>query len=140
VRSYGTGRATISAGNGTAIMLYNTAAFEIRKLVMMGFGRTVNTESGVSVFTDLGRNVKLNYIRIDRVDASGFGDYGIVIGSWNNSTGYSDVRVTYSSAYDNGLVGISTYAQSAYSHQNFYFGHLKSYRNSGVASALSWVA
>ena len=57
VRSYGTGRATISAGNGTAIMLYNTAAFEIRKLVMMGFGRTVNTESGVSVFTDLGRNV-----------------------------------------------------------------------------------
>jgi len=132
VSSYGTGRATISAGNGNGILLYNTAGFSITRLVLKGSGRTVNTESGVNVYTDLGGNVKLNYIRIHRVDASGFGDHGIVIGSSNNSTGYRDVRVTYSSVYDNGIAGISTYAQSAYSHQNFYFGHLKSYRNSGV--------
>ncbi len=133
VSSYGTGRATISAGNVNAILLYNTAGFSITELVVKGSGRTVNTESGVNIYTDLAGNTKLHFIRVDGVDASGFGDYGIVIGGWNNSTGYNDVRVTYSSAYDNGLAGISTYAQSAYAHQNFYFGHLKSYRNSGVA-------
>lgn len=132
VSSYGTGRATISAGNGTAILLYNAAGFEVRGLAVTGSGRTVNTGSGVNFYTDLAGGIKLNYIRVDRVDASGFGQYGIVIGSWNGSTGFSDVRVTYSNVHDNGLAGLSTYAQSPYSHQNVYFGHLRSYNNPGV--------
>ncbi len=132
VSSYGTGRATISAGNGTGIMLYNTSGYAIEALVVVGSGRTVNTGSGVKAYTDLGGNIKLNFIRVSRVEASGFGVYGITIGSWNKSTGYSDVRVTYSSAHDNGRAGVSTYAQSAYSHQDFYFGHLEAYNNSGI--------
>ena len=133
VSSYGTGRATISSGSGTAIMLYNTAGFAISNLVVAGSGRTANTGSGVNVYTDLDGGVKLNFIRVERVEASGFGDYGIVIGSWNNAAGFSDVRITRSSAHDNGRAGVSTYAQAAYSHQNFYFDHLTSYGNSGIA-------
>ena len=132
VTSYGTGRATIQAGNGNGIMLYNTAGFAITALVVTGSGRTVNTGSGVNAYTDLGGNIKLNFIRVDRVEASGFGEFGISIGSWNNSTGFSDVRVTYSSARNNGRGGVSTYAQSAFSHQNFYLGHLRSYNNPGI--------
>ncbi len=134
VGSYGTGRATISAGAGTAISLYNTAGFEIRSLHVVGSGRTLNTGSGVSVYADLAGGVKLPYIRVDSVEANGFGQYGIVMGSWNGTTGYTDVRVTNASSHDNALAGVATYAQLPYAHQNVYFGHLLAYNNSGVAT------
>lgn len=134
VGSYGTGRATISAGAGTAISLYNTSGFEIRSLHVVGSGRTVNTGSGISLYTDLAGGAKLPYLRIDSVESNGFGQYGIVIGSWNGSTGYSDVRVTNASAHDNALAGVATYAQAPYAHLSVYFGHLLAYNNSGVAA------
>ncbi len=133
VSSYGTGRATISAGAGTAISLYNTSGFEIRNLHVAGSGRTINTGSGISTYTDLAGGVKLPYLRIDRVESNGFGQYGIAIGSSNGTTGYIDVRVTYASAHDNALAGVTTYAQAPYAHQNIYFGHIQAYNNSGVA-------
>ena len=133
VSSYGSGRATINGGSGTAIALYNTSGFEIRNLTLVGSGRTTNTGSGLKVYADLAGGVQLPYIRVDSVEASGFGKFGIVVGSWNNTTGFSDVRITYSSAHDNGQAGVSTYAQALYAHRNFYFGHLLSYNNSGVA-------
>ncbi|MGQ0639779.1 MAG: right-handed parallel beta-helix repeat-containing protein [Gemmatimonadaceae bacterium] len=133
IGSYGSGRATINGGNGSAITLYNTSGYAIRNINVVGSGRTTNTGSGVNVFADLAGGVKLTYIRIDSVDASGFGKYGIVVGSWNNSTGFADVRVTYASAHDNAHAGMSTYAQLPYAHQGFYFGHLVAYNNTGVA-------
>jgi len=132
VSRYGTGRATINGGNGSAISLYNTSGFEIRSLTVVGSGRTTNTGSGVNLYADLPGGVKLPYIRIDSVEASGFGKYGIVVGSWNGTTGFSDVRVTYSSAHDNARAGVSTYAMGLDAHQNIYFGHLLSYNNPGV--------
>lgn len=135
--SYGTGRATINAGSGTAITIYNTSGIVLRNLAVVGSGSTTNTGSGINVYSDLSGGVKLPFIRIDSVDASGFGNFGILIGSWNASSGFSDVRVTYSAAHDNGKGGVSTYAQVPYVHQNFYFGHLLAYRNSGIAAATS---
>lgn len=54
------------------------------------------------------------------------------MGSWNNTTGFTDVRVTYSSTHDNGHAGLSSYAQTPYSHRSFYVGHVVAYNNSGV--------
>ncbi|MEO8139377.1 MAG: right-handed parallel beta-helix repeat-containing protein [Gemmatimonadota bacterium] len=139
VASYGTGRATLSGGAGTALSLYNTAGFTIRNLRMLGSGRTANSGSGsgISIYADLAGGVKLPYLRIDSVESSGFGQYGIVIGSWNGSTGFVDVRVTNSSTHDNALAGVSMYAQLPYIHQNVYFGNLLAYNNTGVAGRVT---
>ncbi|HEY7568625.1 MAG TPA: right-handed parallel beta-helix repeat-containing protein [Gemmatimonadaceae bacterium] len=131
--SYGTGRATINAGTSDGILLYNTSGFEIRRINFVGSGRTTNRGSGVTVYADLPLGVKLPYLRIDSIDAGGFGQYGISIGTWNSSTGFSDVRVTNSSAHDNGQGGVTSYAQNAYANQNFYIGHVTAYNNTGVA-------
>lgn len=134
VGRYGTGRPTISAGNATGIKLYNTSGFEIRGLNVVGAGRTVNTASGIDVYTDLAGGVKLPYLRIDSVDVGGFGKYGVSIGSWNGTTGFSDVRVTYTATHDNALSGFITYAQAMYVHQNVYVGRVQAWNNSGVSS------
>jgi hypothetical protein len=133
IGSYGVGRAIIHGGNGYAITIYNTSGYEIRSINVVGSGSTTNTGSGISVYSDLAGGVKLPYIRIDSVEASGFGRFGIAIGGWNNTTGFTDVRVTYSSTHDNGHAGVTSYAQLPYANRNVYFGHLLSYNNSGVA-------
>ncbi len=131
VTSYGTGRATINAGGGDAISLYNTAGFEIVSLNLVGSGNTTNTGSGVNVFADLAGNVTLDYIRIDSLDVREFGNYGVVIGTWNGLTGFSNVRVTNSSSHRNTNAGFMTFAQSPYAHRNVYFGYLRAYNNPG---------
>ncbi|MGH7694431.1 MAG: hypothetical protein ACRENH_05600, partial [Gemmatimonadaceae bacterium] len=132
VSSFGGGRATINGGAGDAIFLYNTSGYAIRSINVVGSGRTTNSGRGVNFYADIAGGVKLPYIRIDSVDASGFGGWGISIGSWNGTTGYTDVRVTYASTHDNGHGGVTTYALLPYAHQSFYFGHLVSYNNAGV--------
>jgi hypothetical protein len=63
---------------------------------------------------------------------SGFGDYGLLVGSWNGLTGYADVRITNTLAHDNGNAGIFTYAQSKGAHEDVYVGYSKAYNNFGV--------
>ncbi len=131
VTSYGTGRATINAGRGDAISLYNTAGFEIVSLNLIGSGNATNTGSGVNIFADLAGGVTLDYIRIDSLDVREFGNYGVVIGTWNGLTGFSNVRVTNSSAHRNTNAGFMTFAQSPYANRNVYFGYLRAYNNPG---------
>lgn len=135
VSTYGTGRATINSGNATAISLYNTAGIELRNLRLHGAGRTTNTGSGIDVYSDLAGNVLLPYLRVDSVEAYGYGNFGVQIGSWNASSGFSDVQVTNSWAHDNARGGFSTYAQNMYTHRNVYFGHLTASDNPGVPGA-----
>ncbi len=135
VSTYGIGRATINSGKTNAISLYNTAGFELRNLRLHGAGRTTNGGSGIVAYNDLAGNVLLPYLRVDSVEAYGYGNYGVVIGSWNGASGFSDVRVTDSRAYDNALGGFATYAQLPYTHRQVYFGHLVASDNPGVASA-----
>ncbi|MGQ0766718.1 MAG: right-handed parallel beta-helix repeat-containing protein, partial [Gemmatimonadota bacterium] len=133
IGSYGTGRATINAGNGTGLSIYNTSGFEVRNLNFIGSGRTTNTGSGVSVYTDLAGSASLPWIRIDSVDAGGFGYYGVSVGSWNGTSGFRDVRVTASTAHDNGRAGFITYAQLPSAHRSVYMGQLRAWQNTGVS-------
>ena len=132
ISSYGTGRATINGGTSDGVLIYNTSGFEIRSINFVGSGRQTNQGSGVTVYADLPLGVKLPYVRVDSIDAGGFGQYGISIGTWNLSTGFSDVRVTYSTVHDNGHGGVTSYAQNAYANQNFYVGHVTAYNNTGI--------
>jgi hypothetical protein len=138
--SYGTGRATISGGTGTAISVYDVAGISIKNLIVVGSGATTSTTDGISFYNDLGGNTKLPYILIDGVDVSGFGDYGILIGAWNGASGFQNVTVTNSTIHDNARGGFSTYgppfqpASPSYALANVYVGHVTAYNNRGVAT------
>ena len=132
VSSYGSGRATIAAGQSSGVAAYNTAGITISNINIVGAGRTSNSSSGIEFYTDLPGNVTLAGIRIDNVDVSGFGRQGIVVGSWNGATGFRDVAIISVLAHDNALAGISTYAAVPNVHQNVYVGYSWAYDNSGV--------
>ena len=86
-------------------------------------------------YADLPGDVKLDGIRIDAVEVSGFGRDGIEIGSWNGATGFRNVRITGVSAHDNARTGILTYAYQPNVHQSIYVGYSRAYDNTGIAAA-----
>ncbi|WP_018615832.1 right-handed parallel beta-helix repeat-containing protein [Segetibacter koreensis] len=132
ISSYGSGKATINSGTSNGIYIYNAAGFKIKNLTINGSGRTTNTGSGIFFYMDKSAT-HLPYIRIESVETYGYHDYGICVGSWNYSSGYSDVSITRSNAHGNGSAGIFFYAQSSYAHKNIYIGYSKVYNNSGIA-------
>jgi hypothetical protein len=81
---------------------------------------------------DDGRNVG---VRIERVEASGFGGSGIVIGGPAGAGGYRDVRITDVVAHDNARAGIATYGADRYTLEDVYVGHSRAYDNLGIVGA-----
>jgi hypothetical protein len=134
VGSYGTGKAAISAGSGTAITLTNTAGFKIQNLKVYGAGRTSNSGSGVYLANRLSSNSKLAYVRIDNVEAYNFGNTGIYLYGYQGNAGFSDVRITNSSAHDNAKAGIRVIGAGTNAHSNVYIGYSQTYNNTGISS------
>ncbi len=83
--------------------------------------------------------VKLDYVRIDDVDVSGFGKAGILIGGEPpdaSKSGFHDVRITRAVAHDNAYYGIWVTGawnpqSSAYANSEVYIGHCRAFDNSG---------
>lgn len=132
ISSYNAGKATISAGSGDGISAYNTAGIAISNLTINGSGTTTNTGSGINLYADLPNGTTLSLVTIDMVDISNFGNSGILIGSWNQSTGYKDVTITNSKVHENAAGGITTYAEIPNVHKNVYIGHVTAYNNPGI--------
>lgn len=143
VASYGTGRATISAGSGKGISIYNTAGFVIKDLIVAGGWNATrqsgNDGTGIEVYIDQPGGVKLQFIRIDDVEARGFKFGGIVVGAYpadGSKSGFEDVRITNSVVHDNGDVGIMSYGYfgsgSGWAHKTIYVGHCMVYNNQGL--------
>lgn len=137
--SYGRGRATILAGSGDGVVVYNTAGFHVSGLNVVGSGSTVNTGSGINFYADLPGDVKLEYVSINDVEVSGFGKYGISVGAYNGKTGFRHVRITHSSAHDNAEAGINVWGYpsataTTYAHENVYIAYCRTYNNTGKAT------
>lgn len=114
ITSFGTGRATIDAGDGSAITGYNNGGIEISRLNLVGSGvaadgTTTSTSSGLVFYNDAPGGLKFRHLRIDEVEASGFGSRGIVIGGYNGDAGYHDVRINRVVARENLHTGIEFY-------------------------------
>jgi hypothetical protein len=77
----------------------------------------------------------LEFVRISEVDVSGFGFVGIVLGGWNGTNAYRDVRLTYADTHDNANAGIETYAQYPNLNTNIYVGYCRAWNNPGTAGA-----
>ena len=114
ISSFGDGRATIAAGDGPAILAYNSGGIEISNLNLIGSGvapdgTTSSTASGISFYNDSPGDLKFRHIRIRDVEVSGFGERGIAIGGYNGEAGYDDVEISRVVAHDNLQDGIETY-------------------------------
>jgi hypothetical protein len=146
VSSYGSGRATIKAGSGNGITVLDAGGFTISQLNVVGPGLAAGTGNsggiGISFLNDSTTVTHLPHAYIDHVDVGGFGLCGMGIGGTRAGAGFTDVRITYSSAHDNWLAGIWSYVGryddnppvKVAAHLNVYVGHDLAYNNPGANS------
>jgi hypothetical protein len=109
VTSYGAGRPTISAGAGVGITSYNSEGITLEHLAVVGSGWATNGRHGVQFYNDLPGDTVLEAIRVDDVHISGFGHWGLLLGSDAGRSGYTDVRIRAVDASYNGEGGILTW-------------------------------
>lgn len=140
ITSYGSGLATLRAGNGTGILLRNLGNVTVADLVVLGSGRATNTGNGVEFLNDLDGNRKIERVRISNLQARGFGLHGIVVHGGPadaSQSGYRDVRITNCVASDNvhtGILvtGVFDPAANGYANENVYIGRCQAFDNSGI--------
>ena len=109
VTSYGTGRATVSAGDGVGITSYNSEGITLEHLAVVGSGHETNDSHGVQFYNDLPGDVVLEAVRVDDVRISGFGHWGLLLGSDAGRSGYTDVRWRQVDSSYNGEGGMLTW-------------------------------
>lgn len=139
IASYGKGRARVLSGDRSAVLATDVGGIVIRDLTVVGSGPHSNSGSGIDVVNRLPGNRKLRFVRIDRVDASGFGYAGIAVHGAPkdlSQSGYVDVRITNCVAHDNEYFGvIATGAfdpgSDLYANKDVYIGHCEAYANPG---------
>lgn len=123
ISSYGSGKASILAGDGLGIDVYNTAGISINNLIIAGSGKNTNQKSGIQFYNDLSGDVKLDFVEVKNCEVYGFKDFGIVVGSWNHNAGFNNVLIENNKVHDILDVGISSYgyfssSKTGYSHSN----------------------
>lgn len=138
ISSYGTGKATIKAGDNIGIYAYNTAGIIIDNFIVAGSGINSNQKSGIYFYNDLEGNKKLDLVRVTNCEVYGFREYGIVIGAWNGNSGYNDIIIENNKVHDILDVGISSYGQfnaskTGYAHSNLNVRNCEVYNIKGYS-------
>jgi hypothetical protein len=139
IGSYGDGRATIDAEQGAGISVHNAGGVTVRDLIVYGAGRGGNSGAGVMFSNDLPFASKLDDVRIENVDASGFGSDGILVcGRSSDGTrgGYRHVRIVGCTSHRNlrsGIFVTGWWQNGArdYANQDVYIGYCRASENSG---------
>ena len=136
IGSYGTGRATIDAGNAAGIYVYDGAGFEIAHLNVVGSGRATNPGSGISFYTEEYNLFRHDSIYIHHVEVSGFNGGGITVEANEDFTllGYENIRITDAVVHDNGDHGIYVLGGvlvTGHCHRNVYIARCTAYNNPG---------
>ncbi len=138
--SYRNGRATINAGTGAGFFAKNRGGVRIVDLNFVGVGAEQNTSSGIWFVNTLSEHKKLEHIRIDRVEISGFKHAGICIAAQpidKGWCGFNNVKITHANVHNNGDAGISCIGAwnpevEGYSHTGIYVGNCRVYKNLGI--------
>jgi hypothetical protein len=155
VSSYGTGRATISAGNaGNGIEVFNAVYVTVEDINVTGGGPENNFYVGVQFHT----NTTNRYpgAVVTNVNASGFGNRGIGImidaveDALNSAGGYDAPQITYCNVTNNGIAGIFISGDWHYgdlipvnseygylNHTDCYIAHCYAYDNPGKSQYLT---
>lgn len=123
------GPATIRAGKGRGIDIYNASWIEVSHLRVTGDGPRANKASGILLHTS--RPEGAGHVKIEHVHVSGFGKHGISIGAWESNRGYRDVQILHCVTHDNRRTGILTWGPwgpGIYAHSEIYIAHCEAYR------------
>jgi len=136
ISSYGGGSSTINAGDGFGIKIINAQGYHISNLNVKGSGQEKNNASGIAVFNNLKGDIKLAYIFIDSVEASGFGFFGILVAGEKGKSGFKNVQIENCNVNNNGDAGLYVYGEyklnsKAYAHENVFVRNVKAYKNLG---------
>lgn len=119
ITSYGRGRATIDAVNGTALRAQGCDYLALKSLNLVGAGRKMgNKESGLQITGGVAPIVA-------DVDAKGFQKAGVSLAS------VSKARVTGVHAHDNGSAGINIGEGEDSWSEDLYIGHCVADNNAG---------
>ena len=148
ISSYGTGRATIAAGNRSAIKIYNAAGFDISRLNLVGASAATSTGSGIDAGVYLPDNTKLPYLHFTDIAVSGFKN-GVEIWAWYSTNtpawpGFRDVKLVRVEAFNNRSEGIKTWGTwrpdgngTKFSHEDVVVAHCTAYENRGDPASTS---
>lgn len=105
VRSYGTGRATITNGSNAGIYCYNTSGVEIDDLNIVGSNPV---HDGISFYSF---GARYPHVRIRNCEVTGWKN-GVAVGG-DSGGGWSDVLISGVDAHDNRDAGIAFYGPQA---------------------------
>jgi len=138
IGSYGGADAKIYAPNGSGILVYDTGGVDITDLQLTG-GSPPGKGNGISIYSDLPTDHRLDHIAISDVDVSGF-LYGITVGGPHDGAGFRDVAISDSYLHDNLDAGLLTYGPvfdphtPTYANQNVVVSHVQASANRGNPS------
>lgn len=124
--------ATILAGDGSGVLIYNTGGMVFENLILEGSGMATNTDSGFMFYTDLpGRR---EAIVVRDVSVSGFGEYGLYMSGYRDDeqlSGFLGLTVTRGVFFENELGGMFTWAGRLYGIENVHVSHSTFHSNPG---------
>jgi hypothetical protein len=140
IGSYGSGRARIDGGEGTALRLRNVDGVVVENLILEGSGPSRNFGTGLRLTNDRhGWGARRgSFARVQNVEAHGFGLEGIHVEA-ARGFGFEDVRIEDSETYENGHGGIYISGERpdarSYPHTNVYIGRCVARDNPGDPDA-----
>ncbi|WP_051569767.1 right-handed parallel beta-helix repeat-containing protein [Cryptosporangium arvum] len=136
IGTYGTGRATIKAGNLEAIKVYDAGGITIRGLDVVGDATTYDAWSGILFYADDKVATRPSGILISDVDVSGF-QIGIAFAGAAPGRGFQDVTIADTRVHGNRDEGLLTYGPEfdatnpSYAHRNVRVQRVAAYDNAG---------
>lgn len=134
ITSHGRGRAKILAGNETGILIESAGCVTISNLTVVGAGPTNNAGYGILFDNRLEVFRRLQNIRIEQVEVSGFGIFGILISG--KSGGFDHVRVMDCDLHDNlrggmEIAGRLPWDSPLYAHSDVVVTRCRAHHNTG---------
>ncbi|MDX3695386.1 right-handed parallel beta-helix repeat-containing protein [Streptomyces europaeiscabiei] len=140
IESYGKGRAVILASGTRGIEVHNTSGMTIRDLVVIGDSAAYRSREGIAFVSDLPGNRKLPYVRISRVEVTGFSN-GIRLHGGGEASGFRDVLISDCTLHANKDAGLMTDGPAfsvdapAYAHEKVTVSRVAAYKNVGDPQA-----
>ncbi|HYD85819.1 MAG TPA: hypothetical protein VEA63_17245, partial [Opitutus sp.] len=125
--SFGAGRATIAAGDGSGLVIDNAGGISVSKLDLLGADKSRNTGSGIDAGAYLPGSTKLEHLRFEHMRISGF-RYGVEIWGWHSTDtvawpGFRDVALAELEVFDNLSEGIRIWGTWVPDHTGGNYSH-----------------
>src|SRR3954453_17363369 len=105
----------------------------VRDLRLEGPGMDRSSTDGLTVYASHPWGARFPPVRVERVEATGFGRSGVSIGTWAGPAGFDGVDLADVDAHDNALGGVLVYAQERAAHRGVDVERTRAWGNPGVA-------